>query len=266
MYFQLKRKLNTRAERKLSNKIVMVVPCFNEAKRLDLSYFNTLSEIKSTMWIFVDDGSTDGTSKMLENFSKKENIIHVTINDNVGKSNAVAYGMNYAAKNISNIGWLGFLDSDGAFATGDVESVIKMTSQIKEYDALYTSRVKMAGRNIKRNNVRHFIARIITSIFGLVWKDIPYDTQSGFKLYRYYDNFNLMFINPFKTRWFLDIELSIRFLHHKGKNIKVWEEPVSSWFDIPGSKIDYRQSARIILEAMYIFYLLLCQRKKSLNN
>ena len=39
-----------------------------------------------------------------------------------------------------HIGWLGFLDSDGAFATGDVESVIKMTSQIKEYDALYTSR------------------------------------------------------------------------------------------------------------------------------
>jgi len=266
MYFQLKRRLITRTERKLHNKIVIVVPCFNEAKRLDLFYFNKLSEIKSTMWIFVDDGSTDGTSKMLENHSKKENVIYVKINNNVGKSNAVAYGMNYAAKNISHIGWLGFLDSDGAFATGDVKSIIKMTSQIDEYDALYTSRVKMAGRNIKRNNSRHIIARLITSIFGLVWKDIPYDTQSGFKLYKYYDNFNLMFTKPFKTRWFLDIELSIRFLHCRKKDIKVWEEPVSSWTDIPGSKIDYRQSARIILEAMYIFYLLSNQRRKPLNN
>ena len=124
----------------------------------------------------------------------------------------------------------------------------------------------MAGRNIKRNSARHFIARLITTIFGLVWSDIPYDTQSGFKLYRYYDNFNLMLTKPFKTRWFFDIELSIRFLYYKKKNIKVWEEPVSSWIDIPGSKIDYRQSARIILEAIYIFYLLLNQRKKPLNS
>lgn len=248
----------------MNNKIVIVVPCFNEAKRLNLFYFNRLSHLKSTIWIFVDDGSTDDTSKILKNFSKKKNMIYVKINDNVGKSNAVAYGMNYAAKNISHIGWLGFLDSDGAFAISDVERIIKMTSQIGEYDALYTSRVKMAGRNIKRNNVRHIIARLIISIFGLVWKDIPYDTQSGFKLYRYYDNFNLIFTKPFKTRWFLDIELSVRFSHFNGRTIEVWEEPVSSWIDIPGSKIDYRQSIRIILEAIYIFYLLLNQRKKLL--
>jgi dolichyl-phosphate beta-glucosyltransferase len=266
MYFQLKRRLITRTERKLHNKIVIVVPCFNEAKRLDLLYFKKLSEIRNTVWIFVDDGSTDDTSKILIEYGKKENIIHVKTNDNVGKSNAVAYGMNYAAKNISHIGWLGFLDADGAFATGDVESIIKMTSQFESYDALYTSRVKMAGRNIERNNARHIIARLITSIFGLVWKDIPYDTQSGFKLYRYYDNFNLMLTKSFKTRWFLDIELYIRFLHSREKNIRVWEEPVSSWIDIPGSKIDYRQSTRIILEAMYIFYLLLNQRRKPLKN
>ena len=124
----------------------------------------------------------------------------------------------------------------------------------------------MAGRNIKRNNARHIIARLITSLFGLVWRNIPYDTQSGFKLYRYSDNFNLIFIKPFKTKWFFDIELSIRNLKYKKKNLNVWEEPVSSWVDIPGSKINYRQSLRISLEVIYIFYLLLSQRKKLLKN
>jgi len=249
-----------------NNKIIIIIPCFNEAQRLDLSYFNKLSRIQNTMWVFVDDGSTDSTSKILKNYSKKKNIIYVKIQHNVGKSNAIAHGMNYAFSKISNIGWIGFLDSDGAFAIGDVESIIKMTSSIEKYDALYTSRVKMAGRNIKRNNARHIIARLITSFFGLVWKDIPYDTQSGFKLYRYSDNFNSIFIKLFKTKWFFDIELSIRYLNYKKKNITVWEEPVSSWFDIPGSKINYRQSMRIILEVIYIFYLLLIQRKMLLRN
>lgn len=250
----------------MNNKIVIVVPCFNEEKRLNNVYFNALSKTKNTLWIFVDDGSTDGTSKILEVYSKSENVINLKLNNNVGKSNAVAHGMKYAAKSISQIGWLGFLDSDGAFVTRDVENVIKKTSQIKEYDALYTSRVKMAGRNIKRNTARHLIARLITTIFGLAWTDIPYDTQSGFKLYKYDDEFNLMLEKPFKTRWFFDIELSIRFVQYKKKNIKVWEEPVSSWIDISGSKIDYRESARIILESIYIFYLLLIQRKKPFNN
>jgi glycosyltransferase involved in cell wall biosynthesis len=250
----------------LNNKVVIIVPCFNEAERLDLSYFNILSRIKSSVWVFVDDGSTDDTSKILKKYSNKKNIIYVKINHNVGKSNAIAFGINYASSEISNIGWIGFMDSDGAFATSDVENIIKMTSSIGIYDAIYTSRVKMAGRNIKRNDARHIIARLITSLFGLVWKDIPYDTQSGFKLYRYVDNFNSIFIKPFKTKWFFDIELSIRNLKYKKRNLNVWEEPVSSWIDIPGSKINYRQSLRIGLEIIYIFYLLLSQRKKLFEN
>lgn len=250
----------------MNSKVVFIVPCFNEAERLDLPYFDKLTKIQNTIWVFVDDGSIDGTTKILKNYSKKKNTIYVRINHNVGKSNAIAHGMNYASSKISNIGWIGFLDSDGAFTTDDVESIIKMTSSLKKYDAIYTSRVKMAGRNIKRNNVRHFIARVITSLFGLVWRNIPYDTQSGCKVYRYSVNFISIFTESFRTKWFFDIELSIRYCKYEKKNINVWEEPVSSWADIPGSKINYRQSMRIILEFIYIFYSLLNQRKKIPKN
>jgi glycosyltransferase involved in cell wall biosynthesis len=184
----------------------------------------------------------------------------------VGKSKAIAYGADCASHEYSNIEWIGFLDSDGAFTSDDVERIIKMTSTISRYDAIYTSRVKMAGRNIKRNNARHIVARLITSLFGLVWRNIPYDTQSGFKLYRYSDDYSSMLIEPFKTKWFFDIEISIRYLKYKEKEINVWEEPVSSWFDISGSKINYRQTFRIGLEVIYIFLLLLSKRKKLSRN
>lgn len=250
----------------LNNKIVIIVPCFNEEDRLNLVYFNKLSTIQNTIWIFVDDGSTDNTGKILKNFSKETNVMNLCMERNVGKSNAIAHGMNFASREFANIEWIGFLDSDGAFTSTDVERIIKMTSTINRYDAIYTSRVKMAGRNIKRNHTRHIVARLIVSFFGLVWRDIPYDTQSGFKLYRYSDDYNSLFIEPFKTKWFFDIELSIRYLKCKEKEINVWEEPVTSWLDIPGSKINHRQVFRISLEVVYIFFLLLSQRKKFFRN
>jgi len=250
----------------LNNKIVVIVPCFNEEDRLNLMYFNELRAIQDTVWIFVDDGSTDNTSKILKSYSKEMNVINLRMERNVGKSNAIAYGMNFATREFANIGWIGFLDSDGAFTSDDVKRIINMTSGIKGYDAIYTSRVKMAGRNIKRNNARHIVARLIVSLFGLVWRDIPYDTQSGFKLYKYSDHYNSILIKPFKTKWFFDIEISTRYLEYKKKQINVWEEPVSSWFDISGSKINYRQTFRISVEVIYVFFLLLRQGKKLLRN
>jgi len=250
----------------LDKRIVVIVPCFNEAERLNLFYFDELSKIKNTIWIFIDDGSTDSTSRMLKKQSMKNNVMDLRIERNVGKSKAIVYGAVFASHELSNIGWIGFLDSDGAFALDDVSRIIRMAKSIKRYDAIYSSRVKLAGRNIERNNARHIVARLITSLFGLVWREIPYDTQSGFKLYRYSDDYKSIFLEPFKTKWFFDIEFSIRYLKYKEKEINVWEEPVTSWSDIPGSKINYRQVFRISFEVVYIFFLLLSQRKYLLKN
>ena len=248
------------------NKFVMIVPCFNEETRFKESYFKDLTIIRNTLWIFVDDGSTDLTAKKLKKFCNKKNTFYLKLDHNVGKANAIAQGINYALSKISGTNWVGFLDSDGAFAISDVKNIIKITRFIKEYNAVYSSRVKMAGRNIKRNQLRHIFARLIISFFGLIWKEIPYDTQSGLKLYRYSDEFISIFEKPFKTKWFFDIELSIRYLSLNQKNLKVWEEPVSTWKDIPGSKISYGQKIRIFLEVIYVFNLLLMKRKKLLTN
>ena len=245
----------------MSNKVVIIVPCFNEAKRLNRNYFETLSNINNTLWIFVDDGSTDNTVQILQELSKKPNIDFLHIGQNVGKSRALAYGMHQAFSLYSDIKWLGFLDSDAAFSKFDVESIISKRDSIGSFDAIYSSRVKLAGRKIQRNSTRHFFARIIATLFGLIWGDIPYDTQSGFKLYRTEKFSDELFLKPFRTRWFFDIEFSMRFSKINNSKLMVWEEPVYSWTDIPGTKLNFGQGFVVFIEIIYIMTLIIRQRR-----
>jgi len=128
---------------------------------------------------------------------------------------------------------------------------------------VYSSRVKLAGRDIRRSFKRHIIARIVTSIFGLFWKDIPYDTQSGLKIFRNSRFIRAVFSESFNTRWFVDIEISIRYAKMMGRSLNVWEVPVSSWRDVPGSKIGFYESLRVLKEIICILKNLM--RLNNLN-
>ena len=55
--------------RKMRGETVIVVPCYNEAARLDLAAFERFSGARPTVsLLFVDDGSTDDTPLVLERF------------------------------------------------------------------------------------------------------------------------------------------------------------------------------------------------------
>ena len=50
----------------------IVVPCFNEVERLNLSeILGFINTNESVFFCFVDDGSTDGTKKIVADFVKK---------------------------------------------------------------------------------------------------------------------------------------------------------------------------------------------------
>ena len=52
----------------LINKFCIVVPCFNEADRINLSEFRRLSLEGNTDLVFVNDGSSDETYELLSDF------------------------------------------------------------------------------------------------------------------------------------------------------------------------------------------------------
>jgi glycosyltransferase involved in cell wall biosynthesis len=50
--------------------VVIVVACYNEAARLDLSAFRAaLAQQPALSFVFVNDGSTDGTQALLDGFA-----------------------------------------------------------------------------------------------------------------------------------------------------------------------------------------------------
>ena len=214
----------------------MIVPCFNEEKRINLDYWNKLSEIPNLHWIFVNDGSSDGTKSLLNQI---KNSLVINLENNSGKAEAIRKGiLETFNKNQSEIFQFGYLDADSAFEIEDVKNVIKLSfSKESTYDSYWGSRVALSGRNIARNNLRHILSRILITIFGYRLGNLPYDPQTGFKIFKFSNEQMAIFDKNFLTKWFLDLEILLRFKAVNKKDMKIWEEPVNSWKDIEGSKI-----------------------------
>jgi hypothetical protein len=85
-----------------------------------------------------------------------------------------------------------------------------------------------------------------------------YDPQSGFKLFRISETLKTALNKPFTTRWFVDLE--ILSFYAKEKNCIV-EEPISTWKDISGSKIQIIEYPQILIDLIKIKYKI---RKQNL--
>lgn len=243
-------------------KFVFIVPCYNEENRISMEYFKELLSISDTFWVFVNDGSTDKTLPILEKLCTAANTLLISQQNNLGKAKSVQNGFVQILTTKKGVEWIGFLDSDGAFKITDIERVMQLADRTSS-DTIFSSRVKLAGRNIRRRNFRHLFGRLIATIFGSVWKSIPYDTQSGLKIFRNTPNIQIAMSEKFYTRWFLDIELVLKIVKKNKNNISIWEEPLTDWNDVKGSKIGLKQSGRILLEVAYI-YICLFRLKKFL--
>jgi glycosyltransferase involved in cell wall biosynthesis len=214
----------------------MIVPCFNEEKRINLDYWNKLTELTNVNWIFVNDGSSDGTKILL---SQINNSSIINLESNSGKAEAIRKGiLETFNKDQSEIFQFGYLDADSAFEIEDIKNVIKLFfSKESTYDSYWGSRVALSGRIITRNNLRHILSRILITIFGYRLGNLPYDPQTGFKVFKFSNQQMSIFDKNFSTKWFVDLEILLRFKSVDKKDMKIWEEPVNSWKDIEGSKI-----------------------------
>ncbi len=235
----------------------LVIPFFNESKRFDPQYFQALFKMDDSYWVLVDDGSEDDTYLKLKEFSSIPNVIILKNQMNLGKAESVRIGMQHiminSEVNVKDENLLGFLDADGAFNLAAVETFLKNASDIleskPEYFAVWSSRIKLSGRNIQRNPMRHYLGRVINTLMGTFISYIPYDSQSGLKVYRYDKILNEIFNKSFATKWLFDIEILIRM--HK-KNLAIYEQPVDFWRDVRGGTLGTRHAFQIISEIIKI--------------
>ena len=231
-----------------------MLPFFNEGKRFKMQYFERLfSSIDQEKWILllVNDGSTDNTSDLLNQICDKYRCLILELQQNVGKSNAVRLGMNEAMEMLPRLAYVGFLDSDGAFAIEDICSLTTLAMESNN-DLIIGSRIKMAGTIICRSALRHFVGRIIATILNqFVLEKSIYDPQSGFKLFRVSEKLRLSLSKPFKTRWFGDIELITNLWSLSSLVIK--ECPVTEWKDVKGGNLKISSVFAITKELYVVF-------------
>lgn len=235
--------------------LTLVVPLFNEQDRFDLKAWSLLIEaVDNCQWYFVNDGSTDSTAKLLSQLNYS-NVRAFNLPKNVGKGEAVRYGMVQAvlSNTDQDVELVGYLDCDGAFDFLEIPGLIEVAKNKlceEAFTLVIASRVRLSGRNIRRSSIRHYLGRIIATYVCLGWSNAPYDTQSGFKIFRIQREYSDILRRPFRTRWFFDLELMMRM--EKLSFFAPWEMTVSTWRDVKGSKLSLSHSFGVFSEILLI--------------
>jgi len=221
-------------------KVVIIIPCYNEADRLDTNKFiDYLSKNSHLHFIFIDDGSTDNTNLIIKQIILKFNSLAslLTNKTNKGKAESVRLGVIESYK--MNPDFIGFLDADLSAPIGEIDNLLKIIKKDKTKEVVFASRIQLIGSEIKRNYFRHFFGRVFATVVSNILNLPVYDTQCGAKIFSRKicdDIFYEQFISP----WLFDVELFARLLNVFGMERTIqmsYEHPVSKWVDIDGSKV-----------------------------
>jgi glycosyltransferase involved in cell wall biosynthesis len=233
----------------------MVIPLYNEAERFDLEYWKIRTKNESIYHYFIDDGSNDGTFELLSSLARQApmSIKVIQLPKNAGKAEALRYGLLHALDENPDVEIIGYCDGDSTVISQDVVRLLNLMNE-RNIDVMLGSRVMLSGRQIKRTPIRHFIGRIIVSTLGVGHRNFPYDPQNGFKLFRNSALFRKSLEEPFRTRWFIDIELMLRIRQYGLDSF--WEEPLMLWEESEGSHLSFRSIPRILYEMVIVRRLL----------
>ena len=217
----------------------VVVPCFNEAARLDFEQLAELFVDRSVRLILVNDGSSDATGALIDEFASKQagrcKALHLA--SNCGKAEAVRVGLLEAIADESE--YVGYLDADLAAPPSEMLRLLKHLDASGATAAL-GSRVRLLGSNIQRSTGRHYLGRIFATVASSALRLPIYDTQCGAKLFRVSGQLRCALGRSFRSRWAFDVELLARLLE-QGRNaappLRIVEVPLATWSDRSGSKL-----------------------------
>ena len=228
---------------------MLVVPCYNEEKRLEIEKFRAFAN-QGIQFCFADDGSTDGTLHMLQTaFAQQKNIRIFKAPKNLGKAGVIRA----AVLDILKTGlpyetdWVGFWDADLATPLDEVVKFFRYQADFApNAKAMFGSRVLRLGAYIDRLPLRHYLGRIFATIASNMLKVRPYDSQCGAKIF-HRDVLRQAFEEEFISRWIFDLEILLRIGERK-----IVEVPLTQWTDIPGSKVQISKEVFRVLKDLWM--------------
>ena len=240
--------------------LALVVPCYNEAARLDPEAFlQFLTTHPGVRLVMVDDGSVDATGDILERMREAapDTVSTLRLTPRRGKAEAVRAGI--LAGLDQRAALVGFFDADLSTPLRAVDDFVAVLRDHPTIEFVLGSRVMLMGRDVRRKATRHYFGRVFATAVSFAL-DLPvYDTQCGAKVLRVNGATATMFAEPFRSPWIFDVELIARYLRlpvapgEPARRDRLYELVVPAWHDIPGSKLRWYDFARAVVELGYIW-------------
>ena len=238
----------------------VVVPCYDEAERLDTSAFRAfLQEFDQTSILFVDDGSSDGTRDILQELcqSDRSRMSLLALPVNCGKAEAVRRGVLRAC--VLKTDYIGYLDADLATPLPVMMQFQDVLDRCHGVELVLGTRHSLSGHDIDRTWVRRLLSRVFATVAAAAVRVRVHDTQCGAKLFRRGSLLNAVFASPFESRWIFDVEVLARVRavlpFHSESSLRqaIYELPLDHWREQPGSKLKVSDYFRAISELSSIF-------------
>ena len=162
----------------------IIIPCYNEEKRLDANRFTDfLADNPQIHIFFVNDGSKDRTAEILDShFESNKQVRHITLEKNVGKGEAIRKAVLVACK--QEYDFIGYFDADLSTDLSEIFRMLEVFKVNPSIQFVMGSRVAKLGNNINRRLFQHWRGRLAaTFIDSFYLKIMVYDTQCGCLLY-----------------------------------------------------------------------------------
>ena len=240
--------------------LTLVVPCYNEAARLDPeALLRFAAAHPSVQFLLVDDGSVDATGEILDRMRAAAPSAVVVLHHAPcrGKGEAVRAGILEAIARHARL--VGFLDADLSTPLHAIDDFLAVLRGRPGVEFVLGSRVMLMGRDVRRNATRHYMGRVFATAVSLAL-DLPvYDTQCGAKVLRINDATATLFDAPFRNPWIFDVELIARYLRlpvapgEPARRDRLYELVVPAWHDVPGSKVRWFDVPRAAVDLAHIW-------------
>jgi glycosyltransferase involved in cell wall biosynthesis len=237
-------------------KCCIIIPCFNEENRLPVAEIEAfLIQNGHIQLLGVNDGSSDRTLALLQTLEKNHPGHFAVYNmpANAGKAEAVRMGMLHAMA-AYDVDYFGFWDADLSTPLTELNWFSEFSGGNLVHDIVMGSRISRLGSHINRKMMRHYLGRVFATFTSLILKLKVYDTQCGAKIFKK-DIVNDLFSEPFKSKWFFDVELLARYLKlygHDKTYERALEVPLRCWVEVKGSKLKPTDFLKVPFELIKI--------------
>ncbi len=242
------------------DRTIVVIPCFDEARRLNLPAFRGfVTAIPHVEFLFVNDGSRDDTLAMLKGLKREyPGVVDVLdLANNSGKAEAVRQGLLEAIER--GCEFVAFWDADLSTGLDEIEPFRNIMRDRPEIDMVFGSRVNLLGRHIERKLSRHYMGRVFATMVAFALRLPIYDTLCGAKMFRVTDDLKRVLEKPFISRWIFDVEIIARYLVLRRDGSKppvrsiIVEKPLLRWTDVEGSKLRPRHFVIVMGDFVRIY-------------